>query len=62
MNQRIVGAAVARHVPLQRAELLGEGDLLVLVETLVAEAQDLIPDERVIDRLARCGIEWSQQN
>ena len=32
VHQRIVAAAVARDVALQRAELLGEGDLLVLAQ------------------------------
>src|SRR3546814_5306690 len=36
------------HVLFQRAELLGEGDLLFLAESLFAEHQHLIFEERVI--------------
>jgi hypothetical protein len=35
------------------AELLREGDLLVRIEVLIAEAEHVIADEGVVDRLPR---------
>ena len=57
VHQGIVGAAIAGDVPLQRAELLGEGDLLVLVQRLVAKAQHVVANEGGVDRVARRGVE-----
>jgi len=61
VHQRIVSAAIARDVPFQRAELLGEGDLLILAQALTAEAQHLVAAERVVDPLACRGIQRLRQ-
>ena len=58
VHQRIVGAAVARDVALQRAELLGEPDLLILAQPLVPEAQHLISAEGTIHLAPGVRIQW----
>jgi hypothetical protein len=57
MHQRISAAPVAGDVPFERAELLGEGDLLCLVERLVAEGEDMVAHECVIDRAQGLRVE-----
>ena len=61
MHQRVVAATIARDVPLQSAELFGERDLLILVELLVAEAQHMVADKRVVDGLAGRRVQLLRQ-
>ena len=59
MHQReIVVAAIELGVPLQRAELLGEGHLLRLGQLLVAEDEKLVGQEGLVHRLLRRLVEF----
>ena len=52
MDPRVIAAAIARNVPFERAELLGERDLLFLGETLIAKGHHMVLHEGVVDGAA----------
>ena len=62
MDERVVAdSAIAGDMALQRAELLGKGDLLVLGQILIAKGEHMVPHESIIDRLARRRVERQPQ-
>ncbi len=62
MHQRErIGALVELGVPLQCPELLGEGDLLRLVQVLVAEDEELVVQECLMHRFHRQVVEGLSQ-
>ncbi len=62
MDERVIAdAAIAGDMAFQRAELLGERDLLVLGEVLAAKCKDVVTDKSVVDHLPRRRIERPAQ-
>lgn len=57
VHQRMVARPpVGCDMPLQRTKLLGEDDLLVFRQALVAESEDMMTDGQLIDPAASCGF------